>query len=48
LAVGTICASVTGFLCIRYFLRYLGRRSLRPFVIYRFILAGAIIIYYFK
>jgi undecaprenyl-diphosphatase len=48
LVVGTIFASLTGFLCIRYFLRYLERRSFLPFVIYRFVLAGIILMYYLK
>lgn len=32
--VGALTAAVSGFLVIRYFLRYLGRGKLRPFVIY--------------
>ena len=48
LVVGTFFASVTGFLCIRYFLRYLESRSFLPFVIYRFVLAAIILMYYIK
>jgi undecaprenyl-diphosphatase len=43
LAVGVFCAAGTGFLCIRYFLRYLQRGSFLPFVIYRFILAAVVL-----
>jgi undecaprenyl-diphosphatase len=46
IAVGTLFAAVTGFLCIRYFLRYLQTKSFMPFVIYRFILALIVLIYY--
>lgn len=46
--VGTIFAAVTGFLCIRYFLRYLQTRSFTPFVVYRFILALIVLVYYLK
>ncbi len=40
LALGVSCAAVSGFLCIRYFLRYLETRTLTPFVIYRIVLAA--------
>ena len=33
--VGMLAAAVSGYLCIKYFLGYLQRRSLSPFVIYR-------------
>ena len=33
--VGMLTAAVSGYLCIKYFLDYLQRRSLSPFVIYR-------------
>jgi len=48
LAVGVFCAAVTSFLCIRYFLRYLQRGSFLPFVIYRFILAAVVLLFYFR
>jgi undecaprenyl-diphosphatase len=48
LGVGILTASITGFLCIKYFLRYLQTKSLTPFVIYRFLLAAVVLIYYFK
>jgi len=33
--VGFLAAAVSGYLCIRYFLRYLQTRGLTPFVLYR-------------
>ncbi len=48
LAVGFVCAAISGFLCIRYFLRYLQTRSFVPFVIYRFLLAALVLIYWLK
>lgn len=48
LIVGIVFASVTGFLCIRYFLRYLESRSFLPFVIYRIVLAAIILMYYIR
>jgi undecaprenyl-diphosphatase len=48
LAMGVTCAAVTGFLCIRYFLRYLQTRTFLPFVIYRFVLAVAVLVLYFR
>jgi undecaprenyl-diphosphatase len=46
MATGTLCAAITGFLCIRYFLRYLQTKSFFPFIIYRWILAIVVLIYY--
>jgi undecaprenyl-diphosphatase len=46
--IGVACAAITGFLCIRYFLRYLQTKSLIPFVIYRFVLAGIVLAFYFR
>jgi undecaprenyl-diphosphatase len=46
--VGTLCAAVTGFLCIKLFLRYLRTKSFVPFVIYRFLLAGLVLVYYLR
>jgi undecaprenyl-diphosphatase len=48
LAAGTAAASVTGFLCIRYFLRYLQTRSFLPFVVYRWALAVAVLAFYLR
>ena len=48
LAAGIVAASVTGFLCIRYFLRYLQTRSFLPFVLYRWALAIAVLVFYLQ
>jgi undecaprenyl-diphosphatase len=45
LATGIVAASVTGFLCIRYFLRYLQTRTFFPFVIYRWALAVVVLVF---
>jgi undecaprenyl-diphosphatase len=39
--VGLVVSAVTGYLTIKYFLRYLAHHSLAAFAIYRFALAGA-------
>ena len=44
--VGMLAATLSGYLCIKYFLGYLQRGSLTPFVIYR-ICFGALLIGYF-
>lgn len=46
LITGIVFSSVTGFLCIRYFLRYLQSKSFMPFIIYRIVLACIVLIYY--
>lgn len=46
LLTGVLFAAITGFLCIRYFLRYIRRRSFTPFVIYRILLAGVVLAFY--
>lgn len=38
LMVGILVSAVSGFLCIKYFLKYLQTNSFRPFVIYRIVL----------
>ena len=48
LAVGVSCAAITGFLCIRYFLRYLQTRTFIPFVIYRIVLAAVVLLLYLR
>jgi undecaprenyl-diphosphatase len=48
MGVGFLFAAVSGFLCIQYFLKYLQTKSFIPFVIYRFLLAGLVLIYYLK
>ncbi len=48
LIVGMLSAALTGFLCIRFFLRYIQTKSFTPFVVYRIILAGIVLVYYVK
>jgi undecaprenyl-diphosphatase len=48
LCVGFLTAAIVGFLCIKFFLRHIQTKSLAPFVIYRFLLAAVVLIYYFK
>jgi undecaprenyl-diphosphatase UppP len=48
LGAGVTAAAVTGFLCIKFFMRYLVRGSFLPFVIYRLLLAVVVLIFYFK
>lgn len=48
MVVGFVCAAVSGFLCIRYFLRYLQTRSFTPFVVYRILLAVVVLACYLK
>lgn len=43
LAVGVVFSFGTGFLCIKYFLRFLRSGTFLPFVLYRFLLAGIIL-----
>lgn len=48
LLAGIASAAVTGFLCIRFFLRFLQTKSFVSFVIYRFLLAGVVLFYYLR
>jgi len=48
LAVGVLSAALTGFLCIRFFLRYVQTRSFTPFVLYRIFLAGVVVVFYLR
>jgi undecaprenyl-diphosphatase len=48
LLVGIVAAAVTGFLCIRYFLRYIQNNTFVPFVVYRLLLAAVVLFYYFR
>lgn len=45
LAAGAVTSFLTGFLCIKFFLKYLEKRSFTPFVLYRFLLAGVILFF---
>jgi undecaprenyl-diphosphatase len=47
LGAGVAAAAVTGFLCIKFFLRYLTRGSCLPFAVYRILLAAVILTFYF-
>jgi len=47
LGTGVAAAAVTGFLCIKFFLRYLTRGSFLPFAVYRILLAAVILVFYF-
>jgi len=46
LLTGVVSAAVTGFLCIRYFLRYLQSHTFTPFVIYRIVLAVVVLAFF--
>lgn len=46
--LGIGVAAVIGFLCIKFFLRYLQKKSFIPFVVYRLLLAGVVLVYYFR
>jgi undecaprenyl-diphosphatase len=48
LGIGTLTAALTGFLCIKFFLRYLQTKSFVPFVVYRLFLAGIVLFFYFR
>ena len=45
-AVGMLAAVISGYLCIRYFLRYLQTRTLTPFVIYRIALGLVLLLWF--
>jgi undecaprenyl-diphosphatase len=46
--LGTLASAITGFLCIKYFLRYVKTHTLLPFVIYRIILGVALFVLYWR
>lgn len=46
IAIGVAASSITGFFCIRYFLKFIQSHSFSVFVVYRCILACIILIYY--
>jgi undecaprenyl-diphosphatase len=46
LAVGFLTAALSGYLCIHYFLRYLQRRALWPFVAYRVVLGAFLLLWF--
>lgn len=43
LLAGVVSSFVSGFLCVKYFLRFLQSRSFLPFVIYRLLLSAVIV-----
>ena len=45
LLIGVIFSFSSGYLCIRYFLRFLQTRTYRPFVVYRLVLAAFILLW---
>lgn len=45
LALGMLVAAVSAFLCIHYFLAFINRLGMLPFVIYRLILGGFLLLY---
>lgn len=46
-AIGFLSAAISGYLCIRYFLRYIQTRFLTPFIVYR-IAVGAVLVVWFS
>jgi undecaprenyl-diphosphatase len=48
LIFGIAAAAITGFFCIKYFLRYLQTNTFTPFVVYRIVLAGVVLLYYLR
>ena len=47
LTIAFVSAVISGYYAIKYFLRYASNHSLNIFAYYRFILAGAILFYFF-
>jgi undecaprenyl-diphosphatase len=43
MALGTVVSAVTGYLCIAWLLKVIGRVGLAPFALYRFTVAGLIV-----
>jgi len=46
LFLGTIIAAISAFICIYYFLAYINKISMTPFVIYRLLL-GVVLLWVF-
>lgn len=46
--IGVICAFLTAFACIHYFLKFISQMGMLPFVIYRCILGAGLLIWYFN
>jgi undecaprenyl-diphosphatase len=45
-AVGFLSAAVSGYLCIRFFLRYLQRHAFAPFILYRIAVGGFLLMWF--
>lgn len=45
--IGWLAAAVTGFACIHWLLRFLQRHSFMPFVVYRLVVAAAVVVWVF-
>jgi undecaprenyl-diphosphatase len=45
--IGTIIAGISAFSCIHFFLRWLDRIGMQPFVIYRMILGVCLLVVWF-
>ncbi len=45
-AIGFATAALSGYLCIRFFLRYLQQHSFKPFIIYRVALGAFLLIWF--
>ena len=48
IAVGTVLSAITAYLCIHFFLAWINRIGMLPFVIYRLILGGILIVILFN
>jgi undecaprenyl-diphosphatase len=46
MATGVALAAVSAYLCIHFFLRLIERLSMLPFVCYRFLLGGVLLVLY--
>ena len=44
MAIGLVVSALVGYVAIKYFLRYVVRRSLDPFALYRLALAGVVLV----
>lgn len=43
LGLGTVCSAIAAYLCIHYFLAFIRRIGMQPFVIYRLLLGGLLL-----
>lgn len=47
LLLGVLLAGVSAFVCIHYFMQYISRMGMMPFVVYRFLLGGVLLLLVF-